>query len=153
MGATFFDKFWNDQQYSARESWCMTANKQSVIETTFEDEVGEFEEYCTDSCECGESLTTADPDEVRESSTTSDPDESSTTLDSDEEDDTEASTTSDPDELSTTSDPDEVGETESSLQDEDQWMKIVVILLAVLLVIAVVVILYLLRRNMRYTKL
>jgi hypothetical protein len=50
--ATFFDKFWDDSEYSARESICVTPNNFSFIETTFDDELGEFEEYCTDSCGC-----------------------------------------------------------------------------------------------------
>merc|ERR1719333_641162 len=61
--ATFFDKFWDDQQYSARESWCVTPNGFGIIETTFEDELGEFEEYCTGSCGCGERVEgEGDPD-------------------------------------------------------------------------------------------
>jgi len=54
--ATFFDKFWDDPEYSARELWCITLSEFSIIESTFEEEMGEFEEYCADSCQCDEAV-------------------------------------------------------------------------------------------------
>ena len=46
--ATFYDKLWNDPSYGERLSLCSG----NII--TFEEEYGEFEEYCMDSCLCVE---------------------------------------------------------------------------------------------------
>jgi len=48
--ATFYDKLWNDPAYGERLSLC--SENMNII--TFEEEYGEFEEYCMDSCLCGE---------------------------------------------------------------------------------------------------
>jgi len=71
-GATeFYEKFWNDDTYSDRETYCFEANgfsrgrNDSIVinETSFEEEFGEFEEYCTDSCGCGTTTTTSESEE------------------------------------------------------------------------------------------
>jgi len=58
-----YEKIWNDDAYSARIAQCYSPAiwTNEFLNSTFEDEFGEFEEYCTDSCGCDESTTTSNP--------------------------------------------------------------------------------------------
>ena len=53
--ATFFDKFWNDPTSDERLGLCSLFAGKSINQslTTMEEEIGDFEEYCTDPCGCG----------------------------------------------------------------------------------------------------
>jgi len=54
--STFYDKFWNDPVYSDRTSHCFLAygedEEGEERTTTYEEEMGQFEEYCTNPCGC-----------------------------------------------------------------------------------------------------
>merc|ERR1712217_170721 len=61
--ATFYDKLWNDDKYSERTIGCERDDEDySVKNTTFEDEFGELQEYCTDPCGYDETKTTSATD-------------------------------------------------------------------------------------------
>lgn len=51
-----YEKLWNDARYQARWSRCYHPSTFTLrfANTSFEEEFGEFDEYCTDSCGCAE---------------------------------------------------------------------------------------------------
>lgn len=54
--AAFYEKLLNDSKYAERVSLCRNEDigLLDVSLTTFEDEFGDFEEYCSDPCGCGD---------------------------------------------------------------------------------------------------
>merc|ERR1719233_1166283 len=141
--AEFYERFWDSsyEAYSGRLSRCYRPLDSGIhyelVNNSFVEDFGEFEEYCMDSCGCEESTTTEDP--RSESTSTEKPGSESTTT----EETGSGDTTSD-------DDGDEEGINQSDDDEDDgNALMIAFIVLIVMLVIAIGVIVYLVTRNMK----
>merc|ERR1712176_312408 len=82
-----YDALWNNETYEGRFKYCINTNgevPQYYEPSTFDEEFGDFEEYCSDSCTCADDDDVDDDDDDVDD----DDDDASEATEDDDDDDT-----------------------------------------------------------------